>query len=144
MPSETVTTGYDSVGEPNALNGASPYVTSLSYTNLGDPLQYKMGTSGEPAYVTDSYDPQTNRVNEQNTQTGTANTSVDDLNYKYDKVGNVLSETDTPSGNSSATDVQCFQYDYLELLSRPVDQDLSGSFGDLVLGCNKRWSAVCR
>jgi hypothetical protein len=62
---------------------------------------------------TDSYDPQTGRVTEQNTQTGTAKTSVDDLNYRYDEVGNVLSEADTPSGNSAAPDAQCFQYDYL-------------------------------
>jgi YD repeat-containing protein len=52
-------------------------------------------------------------VTEQNTQTGTAKTSVDDLHYTYDHVGNVLSEADTPSGNSAATDVQCFQYGYL-------------------------------
>ncbi|MDQ2812565.1 MAG: hypothetical protein M3Z75_12015 [Actinomycetota bacterium] len=113
LPSETVTTGYDSAGEPDALNGTSPYVHTLSYTNLGDPLQYTMGTPAEQAYITDSYDPQTDRINEQNTQTGTASTSVDDLHYKYDDVGNVLSEADTPSGSSSATDVQCFQYDYL-------------------------------
>ncbi|MGD0603158.1 MAG: RHS repeat-associated core domain-containing protein [Streptosporangiaceae bacterium] len=113
LPSETVTTGYDSAGEPNSLTGSGSYVDSLSYTNLGQPLQYKMGTSTEPAYITDSYDPQTGRVTEQNTQTGSANTSVDDLHYKYDDVGNVLSEADTPSGNASATDVQCFQYDYL-------------------------------
>jgi|GEM_PF-5671104 hypothetical protein len=68
-----------------------------------------MGTSTEPAYITDAYDPQTGRVTEQITQTGSANTSVDDLHYTYDHVGNVLSEADTPSGNSSATDVQCFQ-----------------------------------
>jgi RHS repeat-associated protein len=126
LPSETVTTGYDSAGEPNALTGTSPYVTSLSYTNLGQPLQYQMGTSGEPAYVTDSYDPQTGRVTEQNTQTGTANTSVDDLHYTYDHVGNILSEADTPSGNSSATDVQCFQYDYLGRMTQAWAQGSTG------------------
>jgi RHS repeat-associated protein len=126
LPSETVTTGYDSAGEPNALTGTSPYVTSLSYTNLAQPLQYKMGTSGEPAYITNSYDPQTGRVTEQNTQTGTANTSVDDLHYKYDNVGNVLSEADTPSGSSSATDVQCFQYDYLGRMTQAWAQGSTG------------------
>jgi RHS repeat-associated protein len=126
LPSETVTTGYDSAGEPNALTGTSPYVNSLSYTNLGQPLQYKMGTSAEPAYVTDSYDPQTSAVTEQNTQTGTANTSVDDLHYTYDHVGNVLSEADTPSGNSAATDVQCFQYDYLGRMTQAWAQGSTG------------------
>ncbi|MDQ2811389.1 MAG: hypothetical protein M3Z75_05770 [Actinomycetota bacterium] len=126
LPSETVTTGYDSTGEPNALTGTSPYVNSLSYTNLGQPLQYKMGTSGEPAYLTDSYDPQTGRVTEQNTQTSTAHTSVDDLHYTYDHVGNVLSEADTPPGNSAATDVQCFQYDYLGRMTQAWAQGSTG------------------
>jgi hypothetical protein len=31
---------------------------------------------------------------------------VDDLHYKYDNVGNILSEADTAPGNSAATDVQ--------------------------------------
>lgn len=121
-----MTTGYDSAGEPNSLTGSGSYVDSLSYSNLGQPLQYKMGTSGEPAYVTDAYDPQTGLVTEQNTQTGTANTSVDDLHYKYDDVGNVLSEADTPSGNSSATDVQCFQYDYLGRMTHAWAQGSTG------------------
>jgi RHS repeat-associated protein len=98
---------------------------SLSYTNLGQPLQYKMGTSGEPAYVTDSYDPQTGRVTEQDTQTGTASTSVDDLHYTYDHVGDVTSEADTPPG-SSATDVQCFQYDYLGRMTQAWAQGSAG------------------
>jgi hypothetical protein len=56
LPLETVTTGYDSAGEPNTLAGTSPYVNTLTYTNLGQPLQYQIGTTAEPAYVTDSYD----------------------------------------------------------------------------------------
>ena len=32
---------------------------TLSYTGLGQPLQYTMGTASQPVYITDSYDPQT-------------------------------------------------------------------------------------
>ena len=95
LPSETVTTGYDSAGDATSLTGASPYVDTLSYTNLGEPLQYTMGTSSLPAYVTDSYDAQTRRLAEQKTQTGTAQSTVDDLHYSYDNFGNVNSEADT-------------------------------------------------
>jgi RHS repeat-associated protein len=116
LPSETVTIGYNSAGAEDSLTGASPYVDSLSYTNLGQPLQYTMDTSSEPVYVTDSYDPQTGSLTQQDTQVGTAQTQVDDLNYTYNDVGDVTSETDTPSGDPSATDVQCFQYDYLNRL----------------------------
>ncbi len=86
---------------------------SLSYTDLGQPLQYTMGTSAEPVYITDSYDPQTSNLTQQDVQTGAAGSSVDDLNYTYNDVGDVTSEADTPAGEPAATDVQCFRYDYL-------------------------------
>lgn len=124
LPAETVTTGFDAAGEANSLTGASTYVDSLSYTNLGEPLQYTMGTSSLPAYVTDSYDPHTGRLTEQNTQTGTAQTSVDDLHYSYDNVGNVTSEANTPAGGPA--DVQCFQYDYLVRLVQAWAQASTG------------------
>jgi RHS repeat-associated protein len=126
LPAETVTLGYNSAGEEDSLTGASPYVDSLSYTDLGQPLQYTMGTSSEPVYITDSYDPQTGNLTQQNTQAGTAQTQVDDLNYSYNDVGDITSEADTPSGDSSATDVQCFQYDYLGRLAQAWAQGSTG------------------
>ncbi|WP_051450260.1 RHS repeat domain-containing protein [Actinospica robiniae] len=129
LPAETVTTGYDSAGQPGSLTGTSSYVSKLTYTDLGQPLQYQEGTSSDPVYITDSYDPQTSRPTEQNTQTGTAKTSVDDLNYTYNDVGDVTSEADTPSGASSATDVQCFHYDYLGWLSQAWAQGTAACAG---------------
>ena len=126
LSAETVTTGYDSAGDPDSLTGASPYVDTLSYTDLDQPLQYTMGTSAEPAYITDRYEAQTGDLAEQNTQTGTARTSVDDLNYSYNDVGAINSEADTPSGDSTATDVQCFQYDYLNRLVQAWAQGTAG------------------
>lgn len=126
LPAETVTTGYDSAGQPNSLTGTSPYVDSLTYTNLGQPLQYTMGTTTAPVYVTNSYDPRSGNLAQQNTQVGAAQTQVDDLNYSYNDVGYVTSEADTPSGATSATDVQCFKYDYLGRLVQAWAQGTSG------------------
>ena len=124
LPAETVTTGYDSAGEENSLTGTGTYVDSLSYTNLGEPLQFTMGTASQPVYVTDSYDAQTRRLTEQKTQTGTAQSTIDDLNYGYDHVGNVTSEADTPAAGPA--DVQCFQYDYLGRLAQAWAQGGTG------------------
>jgi len=126
LPAETVTIGYDAAGEPDSLNGAATYVNSLAYTNLGRPLQYQLGASSQPAYITDAYDPQTSRLTEQNTQIGTAQLSIDDLHYAYDQVGDVTSEADTPADASAATDVQCFQYDYLSRLTQAWAQGNAG------------------
>jgi RHS repeat-associated protein len=126
LPAETITTGYNTAGQAESLTGASSYVDALSYTNLGQPLQYTLGTAAEPAYITDSYDPQTYRLTEQDTQAGTSQASVDDLHYTYDNVGDVTSEADTPTGNSAATDVQCFAYDYLGRLTQAWAQGSTG------------------
>jgi RHS repeat-associated protein len=126
LPAETVTTGFNNAGEQDSLSGANPYVNSLTYTNLSQPLQYTMGTSGEPVYITDSYDPHAGSLTEQNTQTGTTQTQVDDLSYTYNDIGDVTSEADAPSGNPAATDVQCFQYDYLSRLVQAWAQGTTG------------------
>jgi RHS repeat-associated protein len=126
LPAETVTLGYNSAGDEDSLTGASTYVDSLSYTNLGQPLQYTMGTSSKPVYITDSYEPATGNLTQQNTQTGTAETQVDDLNYSYNDVGDITSEADTPAGNLTATNVECFQYDYLNRLVQAWAQGSAG------------------
>jgi RHS repeat-associated protein len=126
LPAETVTTGYDSAGNPTSLSGTSTYVDALSYTNLSEPLQYTMGTATQPVYLTDSYDSQTRQRTEQKMQAGTGQVTVDDLNYSYDHVGNVTSEADTPAGAPGSTDVQCFQYDYLARLVQAWAQGSTG------------------
>jgi RHS repeat-associated protein len=126
LPAETVTIGYNAAGQPDSLTGASSYVSDLSYTDLGQPLQYQEGTASDPISITDSYDPQTGRITEQDTQTGTAGTSIDDLNYSYNDVGDVTSQSDTPAGDSAATNVQCFQYDYLGRLVQAWAQGSAG------------------
>jgi RHS repeat-associated protein len=126
LPAETVALGYNTAGEQDSLTGASPYVDSLSYTNLNQPLQYTLGTSSEPVYITDSYNPQTSNLTQQDTQAGTSETSVDDLTYSYNDVSDITSEADTPSGDSAATEVQCFQYDYLGRLVQAWAQGLTG------------------
>jgi RHS repeat-associated protein len=126
LPAETVTTGYNNAGDPNSLTGASPYVDSLSYTSLGQPQEYTMGTTAEPAYLTDAYDPHTGNLTQQNTQTGATQTTVDDLNYAYSNTGDITSEADTPAGAPTATDVQCYQYDYLNRLVQAWAQPAAG------------------
>jgi RHS repeat-associated protein len=129
LPTETVQYSYNTAGQPTSLNGTWAYVDSLSYTEYGQPQQYTMGSSSEPAHVLDSYDPQTQRLTEQQTETGVtstvngvvvAPTVVDDVNYGYDNVGDVLWENDTPSGGPAQA--QCFGYDYLGRLTQAWSQ----------------------
>lgn len=126
LPAETVSTGFDSAGNPVSLTGASTYVASLTYTGLGQPLEYTLGASSAPVYITGSYDPQTASLTEQQVQSGTAATTVDDVHYSYDAAGLVTSEADTPAGASAETNVQCFSYDYLGRLTQAWAQGSTG------------------
>jgi RHS repeat-associated protein len=124
LPTETVGYSYDSAGEQTGMTGTWAYVDSLSYSELGQPLEYTMGSSAEPAWITDSWDQQTGRLSESQTAVGTTGVVVGDIHHKYDASGNVLSESDTPSG--ATTNVQCFSYDYLGRLSQAWAQGSAG------------------
>jgi YD repeat-containing protein len=128
LPAETVDIGYDTSNDPVSLGSTiGDYVAALSYTELGQPEEYTMGTSNEPVWVTDSYDQQTGRLTGQDTVAGSSGATVDDIAYSYDDVGDVTSEADTPSGGPAQ--VQCFQYDYLGRLSQAWSQGSSGCTG---------------
>jgi RHS repeat-associated protein len=128
LPSEKVTIGYNTANQPVALTSPDGYyVASLSYTVLGQPLEYTLGTTDDPVTVTDAYNQQTQWLDSQVTVTGSGTgTEVDDTAYSYDDVGDVLSEADTPSGDAAATQVQCFQYDYLGRLTDAWSQSAAG------------------
>jgi RHS repeat-associated protein len=120
LPAETVGIGYDTAGDPVSLGS---YVTSLSYTEYSQPLQYTLGPSTSPVYLTDSYDQQTQRLTGSQVVIGSSEQTVDATSYSYDNVGNVLSES---SASSGAAQVQCFQYDYLGRLSQAWAQGTGG------------------
>jgi RHS repeat-associated protein len=125
LPSETVDYGYDTAGNPvSAGSSVYSYVTSLSYTELGQPSEYKLGPSSSQVFLTDTYDEQTQRLTGTQVVTGISNTTVDSTGYTYDNAGNLLSESDAPSGG--AAQVQCFGYDYLDRLSTAWSQGTTG------------------
>jgi RHS repeat-associated protein len=130
LPSETVNIGYNTANQPVSLGSSyGDYVAALSYTEQGQPQEYTLGTSDEPVTVTDAYNQQTQWLDSQVTITGSstgAGTEVDDTAYSYDDVGDVLSEADTPSADTAATQVQCFQYDYLGRLTEAWSQSSTG------------------
>ena len=78
LPTEIVGYSYDSAGEQTGMTGTWAYVDSLSYSELGQPLEYTMGSSAEPAWITDSWDQQTGRLSESQTAVGTTGVVVGD------------------------------------------------------------------
>ena len=117
LPSENVGYSYDDAGHPEAVAGISSYVASLSYTELGQPDQYQLDSSPN-LDLTDSWYQQTGNLKEAQVTAGTA--TVDNVSYKYDAAGNILSEADSPANGPAQ--VQCFTYNYLAQLQTAWSQ----------------------
>jgi RHS repeat-associated protein len=128
LPAEQANTGYDSVNEPVSVTSSLwPYVGSLSYTELGHPLEYTSGTTSEPEWQLNAYDQQTNRLTETKTVTATSGNTIDDLTYRYNDFGNITSEADAVPGGQNQD--QCFSYDYLGRLADAWAQSSSPCAG---------------
>jgi RHS repeat-associated protein len=120
LPQETVDIGYNSANEPVSLGSSWPYVAALSYTELGQPQEYALGSNNEPVYVYDSYNQETNWLATSEVQTGVSPVTVDSTTYSYDMAGDVLEEADTPADGPAQ--VQCYSYDYLLRLVKAWSQ----------------------
>lgn len=119
LPAENVGFSYDRAGNQTSLTGLSGYLNSLSYTDLGQPLQYQFGPGS--AYLDDSYN-DLGQFTEAQTLAGATPVTVGDQRYSYDSAGDVRSQTDTPAAGQGTPQDQCFQYDYLGRLVQAWSQ----------------------
>lgn len=125
LPGETVGIGYNAADQPISVGSSLwTYVASLAYTELGQPQEYALGTTTEPAWVLNNWNLGTGRLDSTTAQTGTNPVTVDNVSYGYNNAGNVTSEADLPSGGPQQA--QCFQYDYLGRLTQAWSQGTAG------------------
>ena len=117
LAQETVSATYNAAAQPTSLKGTWAYADSLTYNEYGQAGQYDLGPTSAPAYIVDTYDPQTQRLTEQQVQAGVTPATVDDLSYGYNNVGDIVWENDSAAGQS-----QCFDYDYLDRLHQAWSQ----------------------
>ncbi|MFC1430617.1 RHS repeat-associated core domain-containing protein [Streptacidiphilus sp. N1-3] len=150
MAQEILTTGYSAyrgLDEPSTLSGTNGYVQNISYTALGQVAQEVIGSATNKATVSDSYDPHTGRLTDQNVvNTAVSSTPLDDTSNTYDASGNVTSQTDVRNGTT--TETQCYGYDGLDRLSsawttsstasscstQPTSANVTSTVGDGVSG----------
>ncbi|MET8154807.1 polymorphic toxin-type HINT domain-containing protein [Sphaerisporangium sp. NPDC005289] len=112
---ETMLYDYDELGNPTTTRGLTNYVTSTTYSKLGQLLDMTLSTGGKRVKETNYYEEGTNRLTRSLFERETAPISISDANYTYDPSGNITKIADTPSGQSA--DVQCFKQDYLQRLT---------------------------
>lgn len=129
LPSETVTTGYDTHSEPISLAGTGgatwTYVSAIGYDQYGHPTQYTMPTASGQVQATLAYDPQTSTLTSIKTTDSTNTNPVDQLTYTYgnasgtvSKGSGLLTETVDAQNGTTTVDTQCFTYDYAQRVSQ--------------------------
>ncbi|MFF4849405.1 nucleic acid/nucleotide deaminase domain-containing protein [Streptomyces sp. NPDC001194] len=116
LPSEIVQVDYTDFGLPKALSGKTGYVEGVSYSPLGDVEQLTLTRSGaagvRKTFIGNTYEEGTRRLLRSTVNDQTHNGMLQDLTYKYDQAGNVLSIFDAaPLSGFTQADNQCFSYD---------------------------------
>jgi RHS repeat-associated protein len=141
LAAETVSYEYDpATGQPVKLKTnyggtTGTYVTDTQYTQFGEPTVTTYSTGGKLAQQGLYYEEATRRLAETVTTKETAPSTVADVHYTYDPIGNVTRIADTPAGGS--TDVQCFSTDYLRRLTAawtPASGDCAAAPATATLG----------
>ncbi|MGA5822743.1 RHS repeat-associated core domain-containing protein [Kitasatospora sp. NPDC094028] len=116
LSAETVSYGRTDTG---LLTGASSLkkavIAKVEYDALARPVRTTVGEYGRQVVATQQFDWATGRLinNFVDRQSGTV--SADQTSYTYTPAGQITSVTDVQ--DASATDTQCFTYDYLSRLT---------------------------
>ncbi|MFD5932680.1 polymorphic toxin-type HINT domain-containing protein [Streptomyces sp. NPDC060333] len=119
---ETLAFGVDVAGNFTSLDGQigstwTPYVVDMRYDPYGRAIRTTVGRTGAQIVSTTDFDAGSGRpVRSILDKQTAATTSVDVLDYTYDKVGQLTSIGNTQDG--TARDLQCFTHDYLGRLTQ--------------------------
>jgi len=120
LPAETVLHGYDSFDRPSTLTGLIGYAQGATQDAYGRTNYAAIGSGTNQATITNAYDEHTGRLTQQLiSRTPTTPLKVDQQNYTYDKVGNLIQQTSTrPAAGAAIGETQCFDYDTLNRLEQ--------------------------
>jgi RHS repeat-associated protein len=112
LPSETLTEGFDSLGNQDGLSSAlAHYLSGVTYTHLnqlGQTFQFQ----GAEQWRTYTWDPQTLRLEELFDQRyASANATVSDDTYSYTDAGTLTEDSNRTE--AAGTDTQCYSYNLI-------------------------------
>lgn len=118
---ETVNYSYGTDGQLTGISGNSTYASNFSYNSDGRILNYTNGNDVMMAYTYDPYNRSLTTIKADQTKTPT---SLLNLSYTYDKVGNVLTRTDGKNTPNS----QSYTYDALNRLTSFTVNSVTSTF----------------
>ncbi|MEU1899255.1 RHS repeat-associated core domain-containing protein [Nocardiopsis dassonvillei] len=129
LPRETLSYGYDTLGNPTTLRGRDRIVAETSYTklgNLGQRVFQRSAVGADETWVTRNFDEKTNRLSMTSLTYEIGDGSLSTQTYDYDDAGNVLRISDEPTDETLPSDIQCFDYDHLRRLTEVWTPNATG------------------
>ncbi|MBB4922720.1 RHS repeat-associated core domain-containing protein [Kitasatospora kifunensis] len=116
LPAETTGNSYTYTGLlTGSMSRGQTIVGDMQYDALARPVRTTVGDPGLQVVSTQQYDWATGHVISSYVDKELGTTSVDQTSYTYNPAGAITSVTDLQ--DASASDQQCFTYDYLGRLS---------------------------
>ncbi|MFF7459589.1 RHS repeat domain-containing protein [Kitasatospora sp. NPDC008115] len=115
LAEERITYGYEYYGLLHTLSGAGDlYLRQADWDAYGRNIRSTVNPWGTQIVATNTYDESTGRVLTQYVDKQTATTgTVQNTTYAYNQAGQITAIRTVPNNTPSATDLQCFTYDYL-------------------------------
>ncbi|MFE1103149.1 RHS repeat domain-containing protein [Nocardiopsis alba] len=129
LPTESLSYGYDDLGNPSTLVGRERIVSETVYSKVGNLVQREFrrrNVGADQTWVTRGYDEKTDRLNKVSLVNSSGSGALADQRYDYDDAGNLLRLANEPTDTSLQSDVQCFEYDHLRRLSQVWTPDATG------------------
>ncbi|MFE2163936.1 RHS repeat domain-containing protein [Streptomyces sp. NPDC059447] len=116
LPAENLQLHYNGLGLPKGLSGTTDYVQDVAYSPLGEIDQLTLARSAaagvRKTFIGNTYEDGTRRLLRSTVNDQTHTGMLQELTYKYDQAGNVLSIFDAaPLSGFTKADNQCFTYD---------------------------------
>ncbi|MEV4136545.1 RHS repeat-associated core domain-containing protein [Dactylosporangium sp. NPDC049742] len=118
QPAETLTYGYDALGNSTTLSGTNSYVAATTYDQFGRVSGTLYNNGSKNLAQLWSYDPGTDRLLEHGVYDNDTGDVFQDVYYDYENSGRIKSVRDlTNQYGAGPDDNQCFRYDYLQHLT---------------------------
>ncbi|MFE6868994.1 RHS repeat-associated core domain-containing protein [Kitasatospora sp. NPDC057692] len=119
LADEYLTYNYEVNGPLHDMGGAGiTYLRQADWDAYGRNIRSTVNPWGTQVVATNTYDESTGRLLSQYVDKQTATTgSVQNTTYAYNQAGQLTAVRSIPNNTPSATDLQCFTYDYLGRLT---------------------------
>ncbi|MEQ4305790.1 RHS repeat-associated core domain-containing protein [Plantactinospora sp. B6F1] len=118
LAQETLRYGYNALGMPTTLAGATSYVTDTAFSVYGDVEELTLSAGDRSVRRSFRYEAGTRRLSLAETRREVGPQLISSVAYRYDPGGNVIRMVDTPDpATGVAADTQCFRHDHLRRLT---------------------------